>query len=146
MVSDRHQALLALSETRNANNPLKSMHSSSAVSHDMPSSAAVLQIATVKLCLKLFDIPLAWTQRATPRRSPLPACTVDSTHPIVCKICLVNLEPRNIPPKRSCCNTAHPLIPTILARQASISKHAHTRTHTRRQTTEQTLTTTTHNV
>ena len=87
---------------------------------------------TAILCLtaKLFDIPLAWTQRATPRRSSLPACTVDSTHPIACKICLGNLEPRNIPPNRSCCNTAHPLIPTILARQASISKQAHTRTHT----------------
>ena len=136
MVSDRHQALYALSETRNSSNPFSSLHSSRAClllqpPFKLPQSPK--PNLTAKLCLsaKLFDIPLAWTQRATPRRSSLPACTVDSTHPIACKICLVNLEPRNIPPNRSCCNTAHPLIPTILARQASIStQQAHTRTHT----------------
>ena len=47
LVSDRHQALYALSETRNSNNPFSSLHFSRAVSHDMPSSAAALQVTTV---------------------------------------------------------------------------------------------------
>ena len=47
LVSDCHQALFAEKETKNSNNPFSSLHFSRAVSHDMPSSAAVLQIATV---------------------------------------------------------------------------------------------------
>ena len=66
--------------------PFSSLHFSRAVSHDMPSSAAVFQVATVtkpnltaKICFtaKLVDIPLARTQRATSRGSSVPACTVD---------------------------------------------------------------------
>ena len=139
MVGDGHQALYSLSETKNSNNPFLSSHFPRAVSHDMPSSAAVFQVATVtkpnltaKICFtaKLVDIPLARTQRATSRGSSVPACTADGTQdpPNHVHIFLGNLEPRNIPPNRSCCNTAHRIGSNDL--DSPPKRRFSTRTHT----------------
>ena len=139
LVSDRHQALFAQSGTKNSNNPFSSLHFSRAMSHDMPSSAAALQVATVtkanlagKIASRQKSLTSPWHGLNALRHDgcqfqhALP--TVLKIHPIVCKICLVNLEPRNIPPNRSCCNTAHPIGSNDL--DSPPKRRFSTRTHT----------------
>ena len=97
MVSDRHQALFAQSETKNSNNPFSSLHFSRAVSHDMPSSAAALQVATVtkanlagKIASRQRSLTFPWHEHNAQRHEgpqfqhTLP--TVLKIHPITCTI------------------------------------------------------------
>ena len=95
MVSDRHQALFAQSGTKKSNNPFSSLHFSRAVSHDMPSSAAALQVATVtkanlagKIASRQNSLTFPWHEHnAQHHEGPqfqhaLP--TVLKIHPITC--------------------------------------------------------------
>ena len=139
MVSDRHQALFAQSETKKSNNPFSSLHFSRAVSHDMPSSAAALQVATVtkanlagKIASRQNSLTFPWhehnAQRHEGPQSQHALPTVLKIHPMTCTLFLGNLEPRNIPPNRSCCNTAHPFGSNDL--DSPPKRRFSTRTHT----------------
>ena len=139
MVSDRHQALFAQSGTKNSNNPFSSLHFSRAVSHDMPSSAAALQVATVtkanlagKIASRQYSLTFPWHEHnAQHHEGPqfqhaLP--TVLKIHPITCTIfwATSNLATFNQTVRVATLHT-HWFQRSGLATKASDSQHAHTR-------------------
>ena len=139
MVSDRHQALFAQSETKKSNNPFSSLHFSRAVSHDMPSSAAALQVATVtkanlagKIASRQNSLTFPWhehnAQRHEGPQSQHALPTVLKIHPITCTIFWVTSNLATFHQTVRVATLHTPLVPTIWTRHQSVdSQHAHTR-------------------
>ena len=139
MVSDRHQALFAQSETKKSNNPFSSLHFSRAVSHDMPSSAAALQVATVtkanlagKIASRQNSLTFPWhehnAQRHEGPQSQHALPTVLKIHPITCTIFWATSNLATFHQTVRVATLHTPLVPTIWTRHQSVdSQHAHTR-------------------